>query len=79
VKNIATYVFKIVKPVEQKALLLRNVFGCLQETYSRGSILQVPDCAQYFMENLDRLAEVDYVPTKVCNYPQSDSLKSLYL
>ncbi|WVZ55684.1 hypothetical protein U9M48_006312 [Paspalum notatum var. saurae] len=36
----------------------------IQETYSRGSILQVPDCAQYFMENLDRLAEVDYVPTK---------------
>ncbi|OQU93135.1 hypothetical protein SORBI_3001G484200 [Sorghum bicolor] len=36
----------------------------IQETYSRGSILQVPDCAQYFMENLDRLSEVDYVPTK---------------
>jgi hypothetical protein len=37
----------------------------IQETYSRGSILQVPDCAQYFMNNLDRLAEVDYLPTKV--------------
>ncbi|XP_015693729.1 guanine nucleotide-binding protein alpha-1 subunit isoform X3 [Oryza brachyantha] len=36
----------------------------IQETYSRGSILQLPDCAQYFMENLDRLAEADYVPTK---------------
>ncbi|OEL16446.1 Guanine nucleotide-binding protein alpha-1 subunit [Dichanthelium oligosanthes] len=45
----------------------------IQETYSRGSILQVPDCAQYFMENLDRLAEVDYVPTKVWNDTQSNS------
>ncbi|KAF0910411.1 hypothetical protein E2562_002876 [Oryza meyeriana var. granulata] len=36
----------------------------IQETYSRGSMLQLPDCAQYFMENLDRLAEADYVPTK---------------
>ncbi|KAL6648702.1 hypothetical protein ACP70R_012926 [Stipagrostis hirtigluma subsp. patula] len=36
----------------------------IQETYSRGSILQLPDCAQYFMENLERLAEVDYIPTK---------------
>ncbi|KAL6867741.1 hypothetical protein ACP4OV_015765 [Aristida adscensionis] len=36
----------------------------IQETYSRGSVLQLPDCAQYFMENLDRLAEVDYLPTK---------------
>uniref|UniRef100_A0ACD5YYF2 Uncharacterized protein n=1 Tax=Avena sativa TaxID=4498 RepID=A0ACD5YYF2_AVESA len=45
----------------------------IQETYSRGSILQVPDCAQYFMESLDRLAEADYVPTKVCNLPQFNS------
>ncbi|CAM0950003.1 unnamed protein product [Alopecurus aequalis] len=36
----------------------------IQETYSRGSILQVPDCAQYFMEDLDRLTEADYIPTK---------------
>uniref|UniRef100_A0A0D3G674 Guanine nucleotide-binding protein alpha subunit n=1 Tax=Oryza barthii TaxID=65489 RepID=A0A0D3G674_9ORYZ len=36
----------------------------IQETYLRGSILQLPDCAQYFMENLDRLAEAGYVPTK---------------
>uniref|UniRef100_A0A452XG59 Guanine nucleotide-binding protein alpha subunit n=1 Tax=Aegilops tauschii subsp. strangulata TaxID=200361 RepID=A0A452XG59_AEGTS len=34
------------------------------ETYSCGSVLQVPDCAHYFMDNLDRLAEADYVPTK---------------
>jgi len=37
----------------------------MQETFSRGNILQVPDCAQYFMENLKRLSELDYVPTKV--------------
>ncbi|KAK8956483.1 Guanine nucleotide-binding protein alpha-1 subunit [Platanthera guangdongensis] len=36
----------------------------IQETYSRGNILQIPDCAQYFMENLGRLSETDYVPTK---------------
>ncbi|KAJ6823696.1 guanine nucleotide-binding protein alpha-1 subunit isoform X1 [Iris pallida] len=34
------------------------------ETYSHGNLLQVPDCAQYFMDNLGRLSEVDYVPTK---------------
>ncbi|XP_020104695.1 guanine nucleotide-binding protein alpha-2 subunit isoform X3 [Ananas comosus] len=38
--------------------------AAIQETYSHGNILQVPDCAQYFMENLERLSEVDYVPTK---------------
>jgi len=27
------------------------------------------------MENLDRLSEVDYVPTKVHSYPQSTFLK----
>ncbi|KAM3197034.1 hypothetical protein ACQJBY_072610 [Aegilops geniculata] len=36
----------------------------IQETYSCASVLQVPDCAHYFMDNLDRLAEADYVPTK---------------
>lgn len=36
----------------------------IQETYSNGNLLQVPDCAQYFMDNLGRLSEVDYVPTK---------------
>ncbi|KAJ6799422.1 guanine nucleotide-binding protein alpha-1 subunit isoform X1 [Iris pallida] len=34
------------------------------ETYSHGNLLQVPDCAQYFMDNLGRLSEVAYVPTK---------------
>lgn len=37
----------------------------LQETYSHGNKLQVPDCAQYFMENLERFSETTYVPTKV--------------
>ncbi|XP_042383183.1 guanine nucleotide-binding protein alpha-1 subunit-like [Zingiber officinale] len=36
----------------------------IQETYSHGNKLQVPDCAQYFMENLERFSEVTYVPTK---------------
>ncbi|KAL0323690.1 UNVERIFIED_CONTAM: Guanine nucleotide-binding protein alpha-1 subunit [Sesamum calycinum] len=35
-----------------------------KETYSRGNELQVPDCAHYFMENLQRLSDADYVPTK---------------
>ncbi|XP_072998263.1 guanine nucleotide-binding protein alpha-1 subunit isoform X2 [Typha latifolia] len=38
--------------------------AAIQETCSCGNLLQVPDCAQYFMENLERLCEVDYVPTK---------------
>nr|GMC80633.1 guanine nucleotide-binding protein alpha-1 subunit isoform X1 [Ipomoea batatas] len=37
----------------------------VQETYSRGNELQVPDCAHYFMENLHRFPEANYVPTKV--------------
>ncbi|CAH9072162.1 unnamed protein product [Cuscuta epithymum] len=36
----------------------------VQETYSRGHELQVPDCAHYFMENLQRFSETNYVPTK---------------
>ncbi|KAK4783569.1 hypothetical protein SAY86_007943 [Trapa natans] len=36
----------------------------IQQTYARGYELQIPDCAQYFMENLDRLAEENYIPTK---------------
>ncbi|XP_074579775.1 guanine nucleotide-binding protein alpha-1 subunit [Curcuma longa] len=36
----------------------------IQETYSHGNKLQVPDCAQYFMENLERFSEATYVPTK---------------
>lgn len=38
--------------------------AAIQETYSRGNILQIPDCALYFMDNLGRLSEMDYVPTK---------------
>ncbi|KAF8406808.1 hypothetical protein HHK36_005929 [Tetracentron sinense] len=38
--------------------------AAIQETYSRGNELQVPDCAQYFMENLQRLSDANYVPTK---------------
>lgn len=36
----------------------------IQETYARSSEIQVPDCARYFMENLLRLADVNYIPTK---------------
>ncbi|XP_068661739.1 guanine nucleotide-binding protein alpha-1 subunit isoform X2 [Aristolochia californica] len=36
----------------------------IQETFSHGNALQVPDCAQYFMENLQRLSDINYVPTK---------------
>ncbi|XP_052209956.1 guanine nucleotide-binding protein alpha-1 subunit [Diospyros lotus] len=36
----------------------------IQETYTRGNELQVPDCAHYFMENLQRFSDVNYVPTK---------------
>ncbi|KAK7822709.1 guanine nucleotide-binding protein alpha-1 subunit [Quercus suber] len=38
--------------------------AAIQETYTRGNELQVPDCANYFMENLQRLADPNYVPTK---------------
>lgn len=38
--------------------------AAIQETYSRGNILQIPDCALYFMDNLGRLSETDYIPTK---------------
>ncbi|KAI5669596.1 hypothetical protein M9H77_19449 [Catharanthus roseus] len=38
--------------------------AAIQETYSRGNELQVPDCAHYFMETLSRLSDVNYVPTK---------------
>ncbi|XP_028556626.1 guanine nucleotide-binding protein alpha-2 subunit isoform X1 [Dendrobium catenatum] len=38
--------------------------AAIQETYSRGNILQIPDCTLYFMDNLGRLSETDYVPTK---------------
>ncbi|MQM21503.1 hypothetical protein Taro_054545 [Colocasia esculenta] len=36
----------------------------IQETYSRGNILQVPDCAHYFMKSLHRVSDVNYIPTK---------------
>ncbi|KAL8235162.1 hypothetical protein R6Q59_021262 [Mikania micrantha] len=36
----------------------------IQETYARGNELQVPDCADYFLENLHRLSEANYIPTK---------------
>ncbi|KAJ0967658.1 hypothetical protein J5N97_024575 [Dioscorea zingiberensis] len=38
--------------------------AAVQETYYRGDILQIPVCAQYFMENLERFSDVNYVPTK---------------
>ncbi|XP_010526031.1 PREDICTED: guanine nucleotide-binding protein alpha-1 subunit isoform X2 [Tarenaya hassleriana] len=38
--------------------------AAIQETCSRGNELQVPDCTQYFMENLRRLSDVNYIPTK---------------
>ncbi|CAJ1972911.1 unnamed protein product [Sphenostylis stenocarpa] len=36
----------------------------IQETYARGSELQIPECTDYFMENLQRLSDANYVPTK---------------
>ncbi|KAK9210119.1 hypothetical protein WN944_002488 [Citrus x changshan-huyou] len=36
----------------------------IQETYAHGNELQLPDCANYFMENLQRLSDANYVPTK---------------
>ncbi|XP_020273928.1 guanine nucleotide-binding protein alpha-1 subunit isoform X2 [Asparagus officinalis] len=53
----------LTKDLEHEIEILWND-AAIQETYSRGNVLQVPDCAQYFMENLKRLSEVDYVPTK---------------
>ncbi|KAL0545466.1 hypothetical protein IC582_015350 [Cucumis melo] len=38
--------------------------AAIQETYARGNELQVPDCTQYFMENLQRLSDANYIPTK---------------
>lgn len=45
-----------------------------QETYIRGNELQLPDCAHYFMENLQRLSDADYVPTKVCDNMRASTL-----
>ncbi|XP_009601362.1 guanine nucleotide-binding protein alpha-1 subunit [Nicotiana tomentosiformis] len=36
----------------------------IQETILRGNELQVPDCAHYFMENLQRFSDINYVPSK---------------
>ncbi|XP_044471895.1 guanine nucleotide-binding protein alpha-1 subunit isoform X1 [Mangifera indica] len=36
----------------------------IQETFARGNELQLPDCANYFMDNLQRLSDTNYVPTK---------------
>ncbi|CAA7409912.1 unnamed protein product [Spirodela intermedia] len=36
----------------------------IQETLSRGNLIQVPDCAQYFMKSLRRVSDANYVPTK---------------
>ncbi|GLT25644.1 hypothetical protein SLA2020_007620 [Shorea laevis] len=36
----------------------------IQETYARGNELQVPDSAHYFMENLQRFSDANYIPTK---------------
>eukprot|EP00258_Populus_trichocarpa_P029574 XP_024445593.1 guanine nucleotide-binding protein alpha-1 subunit isoform X3 [Populus trichocarpa] len=38
--------------------------AAIQETYARGNELQVPDCTPYFMENLQRLSDANYIPTK---------------
>nr|AAN06816.1 G protein alpha I subunit [Pisum sativum] len=38
--------------------------AAIQETYARGNELQAPDCTHYFMENLQRLSDANYVPTK---------------
>ncbi|CAA6672687.1 unnamed protein product [Spirodela intermedia] len=35
-----------------------------KETLSRGNLIQVPDCAQYFMKSLRRVSDANYVPTK---------------
>ncbi|CAH2060686.1 unnamed protein product [Thlaspi arvense] len=34
------------------------------ETCARGNELQVPDCTKYLMENLKRLSDLNYIPTK---------------
>ncbi|KAJ8763109.1 hypothetical protein K2173_023314 [Erythroxylum novogranatense] len=39
-----------------------------EETYAQGKGLQIPNCALYFMENLERLSAANYVPTKVASF-----------
>ncbi|XWS26485.1 hypothetical protein CRYUN_Cryun26dG0036300 [Craigia yunnanensis] len=38
--------------------------SAIQESYVRGNELQVPDCTHYFMENLQRLSDANYIPSK---------------
>ncbi|GMH10522.1 hypothetical protein Nepgr_012363 [Nepenthes gracilis] len=38
--------------------------SAIQETYARANELQVPHSGYYFMENLHRIADANYVPTK---------------
>ncbi|KAH8504644.1 hypothetical protein H0E87_012037 [Populus deltoides] len=38
--------------------------AAVQETYACGHKLQVPDCTPYFMDNLQRLSDSNYIPTK---------------
>ncbi|KAL4382892.1 hypothetical protein GQ457_15G000130 [Hibiscus cannabinus] len=38
--------------------------SAIQETFAHGNELQVPDCTHYFMENLQRLSDANYIPTK---------------
>ncbi|KAF7817345.1 guanine nucleotide-binding protein alpha-1 subunit isoform X1 [Senna tora] len=54
---------RLTKELAQEIETLWND-AAIQETYVRGNELQVPDCANYFMENLQRLSDANYVPTK---------------
>ncbi|KAL3500865.1 hypothetical protein ACH5RR_039958 [Cinchona calisaya] len=38
--------------------------AAIQETFLCSNKFQVPDCAHYFMENLSRMSDTNYVPTK---------------
>jgi guanine nucleotide-binding protein subunit alpha len=38
--------------------------NAIQETYLRANELQLPDCTHYFMENIHRLAQPNYMPTQ---------------
>ncbi|KAK6912881.1 Guanine nucleotide binding protein (G-protein), alpha subunit [Dillenia turbinata] len=54
---------RLTKELAQEIETLWND-AAIQETYSRGNELQIPDSAHYFMENLQRLSDMNYVPTK---------------
>nr|AHB52757.1 heterotrimeric G-protein alpha subunit [Chara braunii] len=36
----------------------------IQATFRRANELQLPDCAQYFFDNIDRIGAPDYIPTQ---------------